>query len=428
VDRRTGALGVASPGPGWLAARVRATVAMVQSPVPRRELEVARPAAPTLLAAVYAAAVAACDPAPAVVEALAEPAVATLRGGRRVWIAAVGKAAGAMAAGAVRALADEGARPAGGLVIVPDGCAVDEPGLAAAGLTVRRAAHPEPDERSLHAGYELMALARACGKDELLLVLVSGGASALASVPAPGLTLEGKRARVRALTAGGAAIGELNAARRSMSAIKGGRLAAACPAPVVTLVVSDVPGDDPSVVGSGPTVPARPGDVVRVVAGLARLRREAAVAARACGLRPQVADEDLVGDVEDAAARVIAATAALPAGAVWIAGGEWTLTLGAAPGCGGRARHLALVVARALAGDPGRVVLCASSDGVDGTGPEAGAIVDGQTWARVTAAGIDPAAALAARDAGTALAAIGAAIGGGATGVNHADLVLVMSR
>ena len=397
------------------------TIDAPSAPTPTGEL-------PATLAAVYAAAVAACDPGPAVAAAMAEPAVAAARAGRRVWIAAVGKAAVAMAAGAVQALAAEGVRPAGGLVIVPDGVPADDAMLAAASLTLRRAAHPEPDERSLVAGYELMALARSCGADEILLVLVSGGASSLASVPAPGLTLEDKRTRIRALAAGGAAISTLNQARRRMSAIKGGRLALACPGPVVTLVVSDVPGDDPSVVGSGPTVPGRPGDVVRVIAGLGRLRREAVVAARARGLSARIDDDDLVGDVDEVAARVLAATAELPPGAVWIAGGEWTVTLGEAPGQGGRARHLALLLARELAGDPRRIALVASSDGVDGTGPAAGAIVDGASWARLAAGGIDGAQALAARDAGTALAAIDAAIGGGPTGVNHADLVLVAAR
>ncbi len=379
------------------------------------------------LRAVFAAAVAACDPAPTVMTALREPEVRARWAGRRVWLAAVGKAAGAMAMGAVRGLAVEGVRPAGGVVIVPDGLAVDE-SLARAGLAVRRAAHPEPDERSVAAGQALLALAGGCAAADVLLVLVSGGASALACVPAPGLTLESKRARIRAVAASGAAIAELNSVRRELSALKGGRLAAACPAPVITLLVSDVPGDDPAVIGSGPTVPARPGDLVRVIAGLARLRREASTAARARGLRVIVDSVDLVGDVELAAARIGAATVALPPGAVWIAGGEWTVALGPAPGRGGRARQLALILAGGMAGDDDRVALVAGSDGVDGTGPEAGAIVDGATWGRLIAAGIDPAAALVARDAGDALAAIGAAFGDGPTGVNHADLVLVARR
>lgn len=383
---------------------------------------------PATLAAIHAAAVKACDPAPAVAAALVEPAVRELRAGRRVWIAAVGKAAAAMARGAIAALWAEGSRPAGGLVIVPDAIAVDLTPLEEAGLTVRRTSHPEPDERSLVAGYELLSLARGCAADDVLLVLVSGGASSLASVPVPGLSLEEKRARIRSLTAGGAGIEALNRARRRMSAIKGGRLAEACAAPVITLVVSDVPGDDPSVVGSGPTVPGRAGDLVRVVAGLGRLRFEAAAAARARGYHPTVDDEDLVGDVEDAAARVLAATASLAPGTVWVAGGEWTVALGDAPGQGGRARHLALLLARELAGDPRRVALVATSDGVDGTGPDAGAIVDGTTWARVEAAGLDPTRAVASRDTGPALAAIGAALPGGPTGVNHADLVLVAAR
>ena len=104
------------------------------------------------------------------------------------------------------------------------------------------------------------------------------------------------------------------------------------------------------------------------------------------------------------------------------------MALGPSPGRGGRARHLALLLARALSGDPRRVALVASSDGVDGTGPDAGAIIDGTTWARIIAAGIDPAQALIGRDTGTALTAIRAAFGDGPTGVNHADLVMVAAR
>lgn len=382
------------------------------------------------LRAVFAAAVAACDPAPAVAAALAAPDLRARCAGRRVWVAAVGKAAAAMAAGAVDGLAALGVRPAGGLVVVPDGAAVDRALCAAAGLRVERAAHPEPDLRSVAAGHALLALARACAVDDVLLVLISGGASALACVPAPGWTLEAKRARIRALAAGGAAIAELNQARRALSALKGGQLAAACPGPVVTLAVSDVPGDDPAVIGSGPTVPGRPGDVVRVIAGLARLRREAAGAAAARGLAVIVDEVELVGDVAAVAARIVAATAALPPATVWIAGGEWTVDVGPSPGRGGRARQLALIVAEVLAAADAddRVVLVAGSDGVDGTGPDAGAVVDGATWARVGAAGIEPGAALVARDAGTALAAIGAGFGAGPSGVNHADLVLVTRR
>lgn len=377
------------------------------------------------LVEVWAAAVAACDPAGAVQAAVVEPGLRAALTGRPVTIAAVGKAAAAMAAGALAGLAAAGVRPTGGLVVVPDGVEV-APAVTAA-LAVRRAAHPQPDERSEAAGRALLALAAGVAADGVLLALVSGGASALACVPAPGWTLASKREALAALAAAGAPIAELNRARVARSALKGGRLAAACPAPVITLVVSDVPGDDPAIVGSGPTVPTRPGDAVVVVAGLARLRAEAATAARRRGLVPVVAAADLIGDVDEAAARVEAETAALAARAVWIAGGEWTVRLQPSPGRGGRACQLALRLARDLVGSD-RVVVVAGSDGVDGTGPAAGAVIDGATWPALVAAGVEPGRALVGCDAGAALAALGATVGDGPTGVNHADLVLVASR
>lgn len=365
------------------------------------------PALAEELAAVFAAAVTACDPRAAVAAALVTPP------DRPVRLCAIGKAAVAMAAGAVDAW---GPAIVEGLVVHPDG--VSAPSTLAR-LDVRAAAHPAPDARSEAAGRAALALAARVGADEELLVLMSGGASALAAVPAPGLTLAAKRAEVAALSRAGAPIAALNAARAARSAIKGGRLAAACPGRVRTLVVSDVPGDDPAIVGSGPTVPGRPGDVLEVIAGLGRLRDAAAAAARARGAAVATEAAPLEGDVATVAARVLAEAAALAPGGWWIAGGEWTVALGPRVGRGGRASELALRVARALVGDA--VVLVGASDGRDGTGPDAGAIVDAGTWAAL----VDGERALADHDSGAALAAIGAALPGGATGVNHADLVIV---
>ncbi len=380
------------------------------------------------LARAWRAAVAACAPAAVVARAIAdEPALA--RGA--VTVLAMGKAAAAMAAGAVVAL---GPRVRGGLVVTGDGVAVDEAELAAAGLALRRAGHPVPDARSEAAGRALLAAAAGVRAGDTLLALVSGGASALVAVPRPGLTLAEKVARTEAVRRSGAPIAALNRARGELSAVKGGRLAAACPGRVVTLVASDVPGDDVAVVGSGPTVPGKPGDVVRLVAGLGRLRQEAARALAADGWR-EVGEHapPLEGDVAAVAARVLEVAAGLAAGAAWVAGGEWTVEVPVDAGTGGRAVQLALLVARGLAArdlgrDGGRAevrVLVAGSDGVDGTGPAAGAVVDGATWGRLAAAGIDGERALRRCDAGAALAAIGATVVSGPTGTNHADLVIV---
>jgi hydroxypyruvate reductase len=348
-----------------------------------------------------------------------------------------------------------GAHALRGLVVAPDGTPLDalgpcdhvprssrasrEAASRGGALDVLRAAHPVPDARSEAAGRALLALAGSVASDEVLLVLLSGGASALAAVPRDGLTLEEKVAQVQALARRGAPIEELNRLRASLSQLKGGRLARACPSPVITLGVSDGPGDDLAVVGSGPTWPPREGDLVELVAGLGRVRLEAAAAARADGWDVVEREAPLVGEVEHVALAVMEAADALPEGGAWIAGGEWTVALPAHPGRGGRAAQLALMVARAL-GDPaprrglrsgpGRAsgvrVLVGASDGIDGTGPEAGAIVDGDTWSRVALAGVDPEDALARCDAGPALAAIGAGLAGGPTGVNHADLVVVV--
>lgn len=366
------------------------------------------------LRGIFEAAIAACDPRAVVREALE---IVPVDGGVRMI--AMGKAAVAMATGAVEAW---GERIVEGLVIHPDGIAAAD---ALARFDVRAAAHPMPDERSEAAGRAALALAARVAGDETMLVLVSGGASALAAAPIDGVSLAEKRAAIAALMAAGAPIAALAKARQARSALKGGKLAAASAGRVVTLVASDVPGDDVAVVGSGPTVPARDGDVVQVVAGLYELRAQAAAAAFEAGWEVAIEEDDLVGDVAEVAERVVAAAAALAPGAMWIGGGEWTVALAGGAGQGGRASELALRVAQQIADDDEVIVLVGASDGVDGTGPDAGAVVECTTWARIGAAGIDPAAALAAHDSGRALAAAGDAIAIGPTGVNHADLVIV---
>jgi glycerate-2-kinase len=311
-----------------------------------------------------------------------------------------------------------------------------------------------------------------------VLALISGGASAMATVPAPGLTLAELADTVARVMAGGADITAINAVRKHLSAIKGGQLAAASPVPVRTLIASDVVGDDPSAVGSGPTVPdpttfddacaavtrhagwdripqaarerlragqrgevpetprvARPGDRVTVVAGTGALLDAAIAAAAAGGADARVLDRGVTGDVSAVAGRLAAAVteAVRDANAggrpvCLAAGGEPTVALPERPGVGGRAHQLALLVARRIAGARGVAVLCAGSDGIDGTSAAAGAVAGGDTWRRVEAAGMDPAAAVTACDAATALGHAGAQVVTGRTGRNHADLMLVVAE
>ena len=380
------------------------------------------------LVAVWRAAVAACDPRVVVGDAIAEM---ELKPGP-VSVVAIGKAAGAMAAGAVDGLAARGIGIRDGIVVTVDGVGVPET-VTGSGLRVRRAGHPVADGRSEAAGREVMELARGVGVDEVMLVLVSGGASALMAVPRDGVTRAEKVARVGEVMRSGAAIGEINRVRGELSAVKGGRLAAMCPGRVVTLVVSDVPGDDVGVVGSGPTVPGKEGDVVRLVAGMETLRRVAATklgdrvagsGRRAAGIGPTVGERAgvMVGTVDEVMREVVGVAQRIEAGGAWVAGGEWTVVV-TGEGRGGRATHLALMVAREIAGLAGVRVLVAGSDGIDGTGPWAGAVVDGETWARVASEGER---GLRECDSGTVLAAVGATITSGPTGVNHADLVIVV--
>jgi hydroxypyruvate reductase len=353
------------------------------------------------LRAVFDLAVARMDPEARVRDALA---VIDWRG-RAVHAIAVGKAACAMARGASSVCTR-------GLVVAPSDAGAPWP--------VMIGAHPVPDARSEAAGRALVDFVRAVPASDVLLALVSGGASALAEVPRDGITLDELVTRVRAVVARGADIFEINRVRTSLSAIKGGRLAEMCAAPVVTLVASDVVGDDPAVVGSGPTV--LPGGDVRVVAGIGDLARAAVAAASAHGIGGAIAIPHAVtGDVADVAARIAAHLGArMPP--LLVLAGEPTVRLPDEPGVGGRAQQLALLVARALAGRDGWAFLAAGSDGLDGTGPAAGAIVDGATWASIA----DGDGALARCDAGAALARVGATIVTGPTGVNHADLMLLL--
>jgi len=423
--------------------------------------------------AAFARAVQACALDRRVAEALAGLALQPpLAGARRRLGIAIGKAALAMARGAPvdrgvavvpvgsgalgRGASDSGAGDAAGQGVPP-------------GWRVLEAAHPAPDERSEAAGRAVRELVAGADPGDVVIALVSGGASALVEVPR--VPLGELRALAGALMAAGAPISELNAVRGALSELKAGGLALACAAPIVTLVASDVIGDRLDVIGSGPTIGpwlAAPGAPVEV--GLAEdARRQAAIAIlerrglavpsvlvapvpprrvtradravlvapmaafadaaceslAAAGVRARRLDPPLEGDVA-AAARRLAAEA--PPFVAW---GEPTLRVPADHGEGGRAQQLALELARLLRG-AGGAFLVAGSDGVDGPPPvvrpsPAGAFIDGSTWDALAAAGADPALAIARCDAGPALAAASALFVPGPTGVNHADVVIALA-
>jgi glycerate-2-kinase len=354
----------------------------------------------------------------------------------RVVVVGAGKSAAVMAAALEAAWPEV---PMTGLVVTRYGHAVPT-----ARIEVVEASHPVPDAAGESAAARILALVQGLTADDLVLALISGGGSALMPLAAPGLTLADKQAVNRALLACGATINEMNVVRRHLSAIKGGRLAAAAhPARMVTLAISDVPGDDPAAIASGPTVPdpssfadaraivARYGialpDVVRAHLEAAaeetpkprdpRLARaeyrmiatplmslEAAAAeARALGLTPIILGDALEGEAREAGtllagiARSVAAHGRpIASPAVLLSGGETTVTLGGAKGAGGRNGECLLGLAAALAGHPGIWALMADTDGIDGSEENAGAVATPDTLARSHAAGTDPLAALSA--------------------------------
>ena len=353
--------------------------------------------------------------------------------GRTVVVGA-GKAGGAMAA-AVDALWPQGA-PLSGLVITRYDHVPPALRSAPGRIEVVEAAHPVPDEAGLAATQRVMGLVQGLGPDDLVLCLISGGGSALLSAPAPGLTLQDKQAVNRALLRSGAAIDEMNCVRKHLSAVKGGRLAALCaPARVVTLLISDVPGDAPAVIASGPTVPdettcadalaicrrhgielpaaaraglesgtfetPKPGDAVfaghevHLIATPQQSLEAAAALARAAGVEAHILSDEIegesreVGKVHAALARAVARRGQPFGGpCVILSGGETTVTVRAKGGRGGRATEFLLGCAIALQGEPGVHVLAADTDGIDGVESNAGAIATPDTLARGAALGL----------------------------------------
>lgn len=336
--------------------------------------------------------------------------------------------------------------------------------------------HPLPDAGSLRGAERALAIARASGDHDLLVVLLSGGGSALMALPAEGLTLEAKQQTARTLMERGADIYELNTVRKHLSAIKGGRLAAAARGRVLTLAVSDVVGDDLSVIASGPTVPddstfaaalavldrrggaeAYPADVVghlrRGVEGAIaetpksgdpRLARaEARVigpqrgaiegarrAAEARGYHVHVVAEPVTGEAREAgpmhARRTAALLAGLPRPACVIASGETTVTV-RGRGRGGRNQELALSMAGSLEALGSDVVAASiGTDGIDGPTDAAGALVDPSTLRRAAAAGLDPARVLEHNDSYAFFDRLGDLIRTGPTSTNVGDLQVVL--
>jgi glycerate 2-kinase len=370
-----------------------------------------------LLASLYRAALSGVDPTAAVRRALALPGVRrALSGARRVGVFAAGKAAASMLAG-VRGV--RGRR----LAVIPRG----GPRPKRPARTIE-AAHPEPGVSSIRAAKSALAFFRGFDRGDVLLCLVSGGTSSLLCLPRPGLTLEAKKRALRRLVRRGAGIAELNRLRTSLSAVKGGRLGRATGARLVTLVLSDVPGDRPSLVGSGPTVRRRKGDITLVIGWNGLGLRAAAGRAAAAGLSPRLAKRRLSGEARAAGARFALAALAAPDGSVLLGGGETTVRLGRRVGRGGRALEFALGAAAVLSGRPGVSVLCAGSDGKDGSSRAAGAFANGTTLARARQRGLSAKAALARHDTEAFFARLGDLLVTGPTGVNVADWAFAVRR
>ena len=411
------------------------------------------------LRSVFDAAVAAADPRRVLPRHLPPPP----RG--RCIVVGAGKSAALMAAALEDAWPDTKLQ---GVVVTRYGHAV--PTRA---ITVLESSHPVPDAAGEEAARRILAAVQGLGPEDLVLALISGGASALLPLPAPGLTLADKQAINRALLASGATISEMNCVRKHLSAIKGGRLAAAAaPARVLTLAISDVPGDDPAVIGSGPTVPdptsfaearailakygivparhvaahlaaavaetPKPGELphaaFRLIAAPMLALRAAAEAAQGLGLAPLILGDALegesreVGTVMAGIARAVRAHGTpLAAPALLLSGGETTVSIGSGPaGRGGRNSEFLLGLAVALAGAPGIWAAAGDTDGIDGSEDAAGAVVAPDTLARARALGLDPAALLAGHDSYALFAALDDLIVTGPTLTNVNDFRAVL--
>ena len=342
-----------------------------------------------LLIRLYRAALRGSDPRQAVARAVRTRRLERiLRKARRVGLFAVGKAAAGMARGVPAAWRREA------LVVLP--ASTPAPGLPSAETLF--ASHPEPDLSSVRAARRALRFFSRFGRGDVILCLLSGGASSLLALPRPGWTLSKKRRAIRRLARSGASIVEVNRLRRSLSAVKGGQLGRSTSARLITLVLSDVPGDDPGLVGSGPTVRGRRGDVTLVVATNASGLAAAAKEARRAGLVPHRKDRRLSGEAFRSGRRFGQAAAGLAAGEILLAGGETTVVLPSKHGRGGRSLEFALGAAYELESCRGLTVLAAGSDGRDGSSRAAGAFSDETTIPRSRRLRLDPGRALARHD------------------------------
>ena len=431
----------------------------------------ARSASPrALLRALFDAAVAAADPAVRV------PAHLPPRPKGKTLVIGAGKASAAMA----KAVEQTWDGPLEGLVVTRHAHAVPcaRPGAGPGtgpgmGIEIVEASHPVPDAAGETAARRILDLVSGLGPDDLVLCLISGGGSALLSLPAEGLTLADKQAVNQALLRSGATIGEMNCVRKHLSAIKGGRLAAAAaPARMVSLLISDVPGDDPGVIASGPTVPdpttrqdalaviadrdialpphvrahlagaacesLKPGDPrlagsrVSVIATPQMSLEAAARVAREAGVAPLILGDAIEGEARDVAlvhagiaSQVARHGQPAPAPCVLLSGGETTVTL-RGQGRGGRNTEFLLALTIALEGRPGIHALACDTDGIDGTEDNAGALTGPDSLARAAAAGLDPRAMLADNDGYSLFEALGDLLITGPTLTNVNDFRAIL--
>ena len=372
-----------------------------------------------LLLQLFDAAVAAASPAACV------PLWLEDKPAGKVIIVGAGKAAASMA----QIVEQQWGPPLSGLVIVPDGHVAE-----CDFIEVVEASHPVPDERGVAATRRILELVSDLAADDTVVCLLSGGGSSLLCAPAPGVTLDEKKAKTAELLRSGADIHAINAIRKEMSAVKGGKLAAACaPAAVITLIISDVPGNDPSVVASGPTVTdaisARDADV-RILATSDDALQAAALRAMDLDITPYLLG-DLAGDARQLAAEhahlaieVAEGKGPVQPPCVILSGGETTVRV-TGHGRGGRNGEYGLALALALEGHANISAIAADTDGIDGAGDNAGCIVTPDTLERFAG---DARAMQAENDSHTFFDALGDLVMTGPTRTNVNDFRAILVR